>query len=385
MKLQMRVLQFVFVVATMLVDATSSDAGSYSFQGIGGFPGATAIETSADAVSADGSVVVGSGSLTNGGVEEAFRWTETTGVVPLGFAPNSSVSVASAVSADGSVITGWNNNGEAYRWTAMTGMVGIGNIGGSTFAYGISADGNVIVGVDENSLRYEPFRWTTDGGMIGLGSLGGLQPNYSRAQAVSPDGSIVVGWDRAPSGDEAFRWTAATGMVPLGWLSSTSPFTSEAGGVSADGSIVVGDSVVSYSPSLGITREAFRWTAATGMVGLGNLPSETDSFAGAITPDGSIIVGASGLSTFIWTSSTGMLNLTDILASHGVTGFEGWQLRGATGISADGRTIIGTGNDPAGNIEGWVVTIPEPSSGGMFVWVVVVVFCAYRRGIHRTS
>ena len=254
----------------------------------------------------------------------AFRWTHATGMVTLGFPAGGRLSVGSGVSADGSVITGWNDNG-AFRWTAATGMVNIGNLGGDTLAYGMSADGSVIVGVDESPTRFEPFRWAADGGMIGLGTLGGLQPNYSRAQAVSSDGSVVVGWGSlAPAGDEAFRWTSATGMVPLGWLSSMSPFGSYASSTSTDGSIVVGYSYIGYNPTVGLTSEAFRWTEASGMVGLGTLPGARNSYAGAITPDGSIIVGSSGgniTTPFIWTDATGMVSLADILTGarrHGL-------------------------------------------------------------------
>ncbi len=37
----------------------------------------------------------------------------------------------------------------------------------------------------------------------------------------------------------------------------------------------------------------------------------------------------------------------------------GWQLDTATGISADGMTIVGHGNNPNGFTEAWIATIPE--------------------------
>ena len=55
-------------------------------------------------------------------------------------------------------------------------------------------------------------------------------------------------------------------FMPLGSLPSGGIFYSDAADVSADGSVVVGGS---FSAS---GREAFRWTASTGMVGLGDLP-----------------------------------------------------------------------------------------------------------------
>ena len=52
---------------------------------------------------------------------------------------------------------------------------------------------------------------------IPLGDLpGGL--SLSDARGVSADGSVVVGTSVSASGFEAFRWTQAGGMVGLGFL-----------------------------------------------------------------------------------------------------------------------------------------------------------------------
>jgi probable HAF family extracellular repeat protein len=142
----MRYRRAVFVfLALVLMRLGELHASSYSFQGLGDFPGGL-FQSEAAAVSADGSVVVSYGTV-DSDLEMGFRWTRDTGMVPIGFLSNGYLSIASGVSADGTVITGWNENG-AFRWTAATGMVNIGNLGGSTTAYGISADGSVIVGVD---------------------------------------------------------------------------------------------------------------------------------------------------------------------------------------------------------------------------------------------
>jgi probable HAF family extracellular repeat protein len=65
---------------------------------------------------------------------------------------------------------------------------------------------------------------------------------------------------------------------------------SRATGVSGDGTAVVG-----YSFDQGFVHEAFVWTAATGMVGLGSLPGAliADSLANAVSADGSTVVGLS--------------------------------------------------------------------------------------------
>jgi probable HAF family extracellular repeat protein len=133
-------------------------------------------------------------------------------------------SAAYEVSADGSVVVGlsWSANGqEAFRWTQQTGMVGLGDLPGGYFssgASGVSADGSVVVGSSRSASGGEAFRWTQQTGMVGLGDLpgGGFQ---SDAYGVSGDGSVVVGFSQSANNREAFRWTQATGMVGLGYLS----------------------------------------------------------------------------------------------------------------------------------------------------------------------
>ena len=91
-------------------------------------------------------------------------------------------------------------------------------------------------------------------------SIGGIIAN-----GTSADGSVVVGGTGSTTANgEAYRWTEASGLVGLGDLPG-GVFFSEAYATSADGSVVVG-----YSSSAE-GFEAFRWTEATGMVGLGDV------------------------------------------------------------------------------------------------------------------
>ena len=316
--------------------------------------------SSASAVNADGSVVVGTHGSALG--YEAFRWTPSGGVQGLGDLPGGNFeSWANGVNGDGSVVVG---NGrpaagyEAFRWTASGGMQGLGNLPGGTssFARGVSGDGSVIVG-DSGG---EAFRWTAGGGMQGLGDLPGATV-FSVAGGVSADGLVVVGRSESASGPQAFRWTASGGMQGLGDLPNGF-FRSEASAASADGSVIVGHGSSEFG------TQAFRWTAAGGIQGLGDLSGRfLNSQATGVSADGSVVVGNSGGGPFIWDATHGMRSLYGVLVNDygldltGPYGSPG--LSSVSAISADGRVIVGwsdNGLDADG--DAWIAVIPEPSS-----------------------
>jgi probable HAF family extracellular repeat protein len=211
----------------------------------------------AEGVSADGSVVVGTMKadiFDYRNSNEAFRWTQMYGLVRLGtlgncgdegchsHAPRYFSSSATAVSADGSVIIGdsdaLNGLSEGFRWTQSKGMVNLHNLHPSD----VSADGSKIVGTIWGNGQVEAFR-STSYDVIRLGFLSGT--NSSLATAVSADGSIIVG----ASGSEAFHWTQGGGMVSLketligAGLDVSGWNLYSARGVSADGFTIVGNGI----------------------------------------------------------------------------------------------------------------------------------------------
>jgi probable HAF family extracellular repeat protein len=258
-------------------------------------------------------------------------------------------SSATGVSDDGTVVVGNGtpaSGGGAFRWTAATGLVALSGVpwGASpeqVSAEAVSADGATVVGwfQVETGGRIEAFHWNTATGAVGLGDLVGDQ-FQSESFGVSADGSVVVGTavaDGAEPGQgtrhlEAFRWTAATGMVGLGDIQG-GDFRSDARGVSADGSVVVG-----WSSHASIDQEAFRWTSGTGMVGLGDIQGgDFRSDARGVSADGSVVVGsgsnATGSEAVLWTSAGGMIGLGDLAGG----GFNS----GASAVSADGSVVVG--------------------------------------------
>jgi probable HAF family extracellular repeat protein len=271
-------------------------------------------------------------------------------LTPLGDLPGGTFSSSpKGVSADGSVVVGVSSSGssnEAFRWTAASGMVGLGSFHSSpeSQALGVSADGSTIVGSARSARAgdgSEAFRWTAASGMVNLGDFPAGVVNTG-GSAATGDGSVVVGGaltrpDDGPAYGEAFRWTEASGLVRLGDLPGGA-FESIATDVTSDGSTIVG-----HSDSVNGIAEAFRWTAASGMVGLGDLPGgDFYSQAFAVSDDGSTVVGKSrsassvGYEAFRWTEASGMVGLGDLPGGS----FDGI----AWDVSADGSTVVGVSN-----------------------------------------
>ena len=201
-------------------------------------------------------------------------------------ADGASYSTAYGVSADGSVVIGYSSSDtgiEAFRWTRRGGMVGL----RFQQALGVSADGSTVVGFRHIAGRAEPVRWTQHGGQQGLGNIAGYVDG--EAHGANADGSIVVGRCEPAlgRGQIPIRWTPIGGLARLGQLPNAA-VEADAHAVSADGEVVVGS--IEYRSGC---RAAFRWTAQNGFVDLGVLPGDTGTIAYAVSADGSVIVGSS--------------------------------------------------------------------------------------------
>lgn len=339
----------------------ASLANAAKFKDLGPSPGGND-PPQAEAVSADGSVVAGFFPLGLGDFE-ALRWDKTTGVEGLGdLAGGATDSIGRDVSGDGLTIVGNGTStlgSEAFRWTLAGGMVGLGDFAGGTFqstAFGVSHDGSVIVGRGRTAAGPEAFRWDATNGLQSLTGLP-VGTTSSEAIAVSSDGTIIAGSATSAAGTEAFLWTAATGHQPLGDLPGGA-FTSVPLDISADGATVVGASVSGAGP-----LEAFRWDAANGMQALGDLPGSVFlSSARSVSGDGRFVVGAGqaadGRFAVLWDETNTIQRIDELLVSLGVD-LTGWTLQSAEEISADGRTIVGTGINPQGELDSWLAFVPE--------------------------
>jgi uncharacterized membrane protein len=333
--------------------AASPASASVSVELIGSFYGT--------AISSDGQVIAGN-TL---GTYEACRWTQATGLVPLGM---SSVAVlgrgagapdisddgtrisATILGADSTYVTQglWT---EGSGWQEMmppllpTGAPLDNEIGS---AWGLSNDGNTVVGLywraGQPDGSAHAFSWTEAGGSVGLGSNG----YSSRANDCNADGSVVVGWAERSDGTwQPTAWVNGT----ITTLTPTEGFC-EAYSVLPDGSTIYGSGYDLHS--MRFYGAAWDWDGAQWVErSLGALPGTSGQGNVApndATPDGRIVVGYNayffGSSTgFVWTEETGIVDIVDFVTERGGTWPDQFVVTSATAISDDGSIIVGVGQD----------------------------------------
>ena len=358
------------VLCAVLFAGVSGARGaiSFSFRGLADI-GAANVE----AVSDDGKVLVGRYGSTKG-----YRWSAADGFRDLGsLRQDFYENYPKAVSADGGVVVGRSPT-TPYRWTggviSSLGMIDPYPFGEAT---AVSADGAVIAGWDSpTSTTMQALRWTVATGWQGLGTLAGGKLN-SAAYAISNDGNVLAGFaSNSVSVKFATRWTAATGWVSLGKIPNGGT-GGEAHAMSADGSVIVGYS--SPPGDSGALYHAFRWTAQSGMIDLHGFDPVYNSRALACSDDGRIAGGFSSLGAWVWDAPGGMRLLTDVLRENGVD-MTGWHLLEVNGISADGTVVVGEGSSPGGVSQGFIAVIPEPAGCTMLGVAALLRAAAARRG-----
>ncbi|MCA9138916.1 MAG: hypothetical protein KDB00_19225 [Planctomycetales bacterium] len=376
---------------------------SAGFITLGDLAGGT-FSSRATAITPDGNYVIGYSSVSSRG-DHAFRWAATTGMVDLGEIPGfgslGQNIKARAVSADGSIIVGESSAGtipgtQAFRWTESDGMVGLGDLVETTagpfsrmrsFAYTISGDGSLIAGDSRHPVSGSttPMQYTRADGMTGIElSVSNPANGANTVYGSTFDGSVLVGSiNSVTSGklNEAFRWTATGGIERLGFVDTGN--ISQAHAVTPDGAVIVG---TARDP---LQLHAFRWTDADGFDLLNDGTVFQASGALAVSASGTTIVGTAhtfvsgGPNAMIWDNQNGMQLLSDVLAMQG-DDLMGYTLIDATGISADGRTITGTAIRPGGGFEAYVAvlthqstSVPEPC--GTVIWLAAMAHLGFVR------
>lgn len=177
-------------------------------------PGADAVD-----VNDNGNVIVGQADWDNngdtaGGVgTRPVRWSGAGSLFSLGLLPGGTQGRANAVSAEASssevtivgesATTTGGTHTEAFRWTQATGILPLGLLAGGTDsrALDVSANGNVIVGEGTTADGTEAFIWDSINGMqrlqdvLDARGIGGALAGWTlkSANAISRDGRVIVG------------------------------------------------------------------------------------------------------------------------------------------------------------------------------------------------
>jgi probable HAF family extracellular repeat protein len=242
------------------------------------------------AVSEDGNAVVGASH------GHAFRWTQDSGMVDLHTGDQTISSSAQFVSADGSVVVGWASDTtghlQAFRWSLSEAMqtvdqwLGIpASAVGFTASSGVSADGEVVIGGLANGHAFLARKT--------------LHP--SPAILVSPSGTITTNaptytWNAVSDSDWYYLWVNdTTGNKIKQWYSAAEAGCAGGSGtcaVWAETALTDGSAkwwVQTWNPyGYGLWSEPMNFTAA---------PAELAGKAALISPSGTI---GTTMPTYSW-------------------------------------------------------------------------------------
>jgi len=321
--------------------------------GLGFVPGRPAV-SHATAISADGTTVVGYGwtEPSNSTAQHAFRWSTTTGMEDIHGAVVSDFdeSEADAVSADGSVVVG-RKNFVAFRWTRAGGVVSLGDLpGGPTIstARAVSADGSLVFGSGYVDSGFRAFKWTDANGMVEIAAL-------EHIYGCSGDGKVAIG-NAYPS---AMRWQEGAALLALGDFGACTNYGGSFGAaVSRDGKVLIGHAYPKGG-SCDFFDEAFdgfRWTTEGGLQQLGRFNGGFGGTPEAVSADGMLIGGLTyffdeGAVGLLWDASGRAWKAWDVLAAQGVDLSHWKTIKEVAGISDDGLVLAGYGLNVDGKEE----------------------------------
>jgi probable HAF family extracellular repeat protein len=313
-------------------------------------------------ISSSGMVV---GSLRSGG---GFYWQPTTGAIYIGGQQ------AAAVSLNGDAIAGTafdtRNVTQSAIWQRAAEWRLLGSVVPNAVpcdallssTYGASDDGKVIVGLAWNGCNFaRAFRWEEATGMVDLGTLNG---ESTRANGISGDGRVVVGWNEQGGPRRGARWVDLKEQ----FFTGPSGIIGEARAANRDGSIVVGQTCeFSSLANPFANQQAWIWTARDGVKCLQppriRVGDNFITIAQATSEDGYVIGGSQSFGleaeSVLWINHEPQY-LKDYLRAHGVPdAFQGWVNTGfVTAVSRDGRMLAGYGAGPR-DFQGFIVILPN--------------------------
>lgn len=288
-----------------------------------------------------------------------YKWNAAGGLVQIGSISNGYPAAGrTVVSNDGTKIsssitnaaTGFNEistyDVATSTWVNRGGLVPTGWDGSVSSTWGMTTNGSTIVGLGFlTAANAHAVKWDEVNGMVDLGSI--VAGRSSRANAINAAGTVIVGWQDESNGTRSgAKWQDG---VESFITDNNGNNVGEAGGISADGNTIIG----SANPN------PYVWNAASGLTYITH-PNASFSFKGGatgISADGKKVIGyyrafgAPPMSGegFIWTSATGRINLNDYAVSLGIA-TNGVTMGLPLAISQDGKKIAGSGTNASGQM-----------------------------------
>lgn len=352
-------------------------------------------------LSADGSIVVGDATSSYGGLytirpREAFRW----------IADPSDPSGLSGTMHGLGEFAGSTLRSEAFAVTPNGQYV----VGRSLGSFPDYDQWPISPGERPRTESYDaPYLWYPEADQP-FGPNGTLDPLYgyrdptylSEVVGVDPEGNpLVLGGTEQPTSItgnnfrfQPYRWEAPQPPSRFPTRTPTLPgdpadvgFRGFVNGASSDLSILVGARRVIGRPLLSARNDVYAEATVafadpdepTGYRVVGLDPDTNDqqngiylksSQADAVSEDGRIIIGrwrgefedGNDYRSVIWIDADPNRRLDPrvLIRALDPDAFEGWNLGRLTDISGDGRTIIGTGTNPEGQVEAYLLNLPGP-------------------------
>jgi uncharacterized membrane protein len=264
-------------------------------------------------VNAAGTVIVGS-AWDRDDLLHGVTWTLQNGtwaIAALPTPPDATSAIARGAGdagAGGNDFPGTRSRAMFWPWTGGFQVLGCNDDLGPATVYGISRDGQVVVGVERSPGTARAALWPTTPGACRVDLPPLVAGVSASAHAVNGDGTLVGG----SSNGFPVRWTLSSGQWQIAQLDNRLGWASGANAIGdLAGNVEVSNGTAGCTLSDGCQR-AVIWHAQGGALEPGTLGG-AHSWARDVNASGEVVGGSTspqiGNTGFFWSPSVGMYQL----------------------------------------------------------------------------